>query len=415
MLSNFKLTCTYCGEVYSSEETYYYCPACNHSFNITYTNGLDPKFFSAQNERGSMEGVWKYKSALPHLKDTDFISLGEGNTSLIHANQLGKEKGYNRLYLKNEATNPTGSFKDRPLAVALTLAKQRRMEAVCTASTGNTGVAAAAFSAKAKLPCYIFVPEATPEEKLKAMLLFGANVVRVKGNFSDAFKLSSEVAKQKGWFNLTSTFLNPYALEGDKTVAYELAEQLDQEVPDWILIPIGAGPLLVAVFKAYQEMFDAGFISKLPRMVGIQAANCAPIVRSFDLGMKEVEPWKNAKTVASGIADPLTGYPQDGKRTLDTIYRSNGLAIAVDEQDIMSSSRLLSSMEGLFVEPASATVVAALDILKQRKGGVQDALVVGVLTGHGLKDMKSVDVDIEACPVIEADLSQINTIFSSKI
>ena len=381
------LKCINCGHVHVATMIYQ-CSQCNGTLDVLYD--YDTLFETDSQGSQNSNGIWKYRNLMPVDEDVEPVTLGEGNTPLLKSRVLEEAFGQMEIFIKNEAVNPTLSFKDRPLAVALTVAKQWNVAGVLTASTGNTGVAAAAYAARAGIPCQIYVPESTPKEKLIMMEMYGAEIKLVPGNFSDAYKMAGEEAEKRGWFNLTSTFLNPYAIEGDKTLAYEIYEQYGG-VPDWIVIPIGAGPLLVSCFKGFKELRLAGKITKMPRMVGVQAANCAPIVQAYEAGGKEVQPWMHSsQTVASGIADPLTTYPQDGTRTLATIYESEGCAIGVEDEKILHFQKHLARTEGIFAEPASITSVAALEKMKEKGYVKQDQSVVVVITGHGLKDLKSI-------------------------
>ncbi len=263
---------------------------------------------------------------------------------------------------------------------------QFKFKGVVTASTGNTGVATAAYAARAGLNCSIFVPKGMPKEKLSLMLAFGAQLKEVEGTFSDAYTYAGKEAEQNGLFNLTSTFLNPYAAEGDKTIAYEIFYQFGC-VPDWIIIPIGAGPLLVGCYKGFKELLLAGLVSKLPRMVGVQGQNCSPIVRAFEEGTDEVRPWEKPDTIAGGIADPLTTYPKDGTRTLKIIRESRGLAIGIDDASIIKSIELLAKLEGILAEAAAATSIAAATRMIINGKAKESESIICVVTGHGLKDL----------------------------
>jgi threonine synthase len=230
--------------------------------------------------------MWRHRRFLPLSADAEPVTLGEGDTPLLQARRLDPSGG---LLLKNETVNPTGSFKDRPVAVAATVARELGLSGLVCASTGNTGVAVAAYAARAGLPAACVVPETTPAAKMIQIEAVGARVVRVRGNYSDAYALARAAAESHGWANLTSTYVNPYMLEGDKTVAYEVFEQLGERVPDWVLVPVGAGPLLAAIHKGFRELGVPG-----PRMVAVQATGCAPVVRAFDSGVKEVNEWEHA-------------------------------------------------------------------------------------------------------------------------
>lgn len=354
----------------------YACPVCGASLLVTYAGTWDLP------QGAVAEGMWRYRRHLPVSADTDPTTLGEGGTSLLEAPRLDPSGG---LLLKNETTNPTASFKDRPVAVAATEARELGLSGLICASTGNTGVAVAAYAARAGLPAACVMPEATPAAKMLQIEAVGAHIVRVNGDYSDAHALARSAAENYGWANLTSTYVNPYMLEGDKTVAYEVFEQLGGRFPDWMLVPVGAGPLLAAIYKGFQELGATG--EATPRMVAVQAAGCAPIVRAFEAGAVEVCEWEHpVETAASSIADPLRGYPEDGTRTLSAVRQSGGRAIAISEEGMFRAMVDLASSEGLFVEPGAAVAVAAYRELADRKiiGGGERTVVV--LTGHGLKD-----------------------------
>ncbi len=326
--------------------------------------------------------MWRYRRHLPVSADAEPVTLGEGGTALLGVPRLDPS---GTLLLKNETTNPTASFKDRPVAVAATVARELGLSGLICASTGNTGVAVAAYAARTGLPAACVVPETTPAAKLLYIEAVGACIVRVNGDYSDAHALARSAAENYRWANLTSTYVNPYMLEGDKTVAYEILEQLGGRFPDWILVPVGAGPLLAAIYKGFQEL--GAMEEATPRMVAVQAAGCSPIVRAFDAKAVEVSEWEHpVETAASSIADPLRGYPEDGTRTLSAVYQSGGTAVAVSEEEMFGAMVDLANTEGLFVEPGAAVSVAAYRELANRRIIGEGEKAVAVLTGHGLKD-----------------------------
>jgi threonine synthase len=385
------LRCTRCQETYSIEPIYV-CAKCGGSLDVEYDyKSLFERISFSQMASRKHRGIWKYRELLPVGVETNPVTLGEGQTPLSTLHHMNDDFNQPNIFLKNETVNPTLSFKDRPLSVALTVAKQFGMSAVMCASTGNTGVAASAYAARAGLTCTIYVPESTPREKLQAMERYGARLIKVAGHFSDAYEIAGKQAEEQGAFNLTSTFLNPFAIEGNKTVAYELFDQLGR-VPDWIVIPIGAGPLLVGCYKGFMEMKLAGCVDKLPRMVGVQASGCAPIVRAFHSGETEVSSWEAPQTIASGIADPLTSYPKDGSRTLATIRQSGGTAVGVGDEEIIRFGKLLALKEGILAESASVTAIAALKPLIEDGVILPHHTVVSVVTGHGIKDMTATNI-----------------------
>ena len=354
----------------------YACPACGASLLVTYAETQE------LSQVAVAEGMWRYRRHLPVSARAEPTTLGEGGTPLIRAPRYDPSGG---LLLKNETTNPTASFKDRPVAVAATVARELGLSGLICASTGNTGVAVAAYAARADLPAACVVPKATPPAKLLQIEAVGAHIVRVDGDYSDAHALARSAAEHFGWANLTSTYVNPYMLEGDKTVAYEIFEQLGERFPDWVLVPVGAGPLLAAIYKGFQELGATGVAT--PRMVAVQVAGCAPIARAFEMEAEEVREWEYpVKTAASSIADPLRGYPEDGTRTLSVVRQSGGRAVAISEKVMFGAMVDLASSEGLFVEPGAAVAVAAYRELADRKFiGAEEKAVI-VLTGHGLKD-----------------------------
>jgi threonine synthase len=361
-------SCSWRGEI----SNLYSCPVCGSSLLVAYAGTYELPNGVVD------EGIWRYRRFLPVSADSEPVTLGEGATPTLQSRRLDPS---GELLLKNETVNPTGSFKDRPVAVAATVARELGLSGLVCASTGNTGVAVAAYAARAGLPAACVVPEATPAAKTAQIGAVGARIVRVRGNYSDAYALA-RAAESYGWANLTSTYINPYMLEGDKTVAYEIFEQLGERIPDWVVVPVGAGPLLAAIHKGFEELGVSG-----PRMVAAQAAACAPVVSAFESGAKEVSEWEHSvETAASSIADPLRGYPEDGTRTLSVVRQSGGTAIAVTEEETRQATIELARSEGLLVEPGAAVAVAAYRKLAAQAVVSTGERAVVVLTGHGLKD-----------------------------
>lgn len=378
--------CVLCGKLHEASLVYQ-CSACGGSLDAVYDyDRLFRSFRFAEAAGGTEKGIWRYAPLLPVLPSASPVSLGEGNTPLLKSRYISKFLNIENLWFKNETVNPTLSFKDRAQAVGATVARQLGSERIVCASTGNTGVAAAAYTARAGLPCTVFVPAGTPEEKLGAIRAYGAKLAVVAGNYGDAYAEAGRAAAETGAFNLTSTYLNPYSIEGNKTLAYEIFAQLG-DVPDWIVIPVGAGPLLDACFKGFRELMTAGASDRLPRMAGAQAEGCAPIARAYEAGEDEVRPWGLPRTIASGIADPLASYPADGTRTLRTIRESGGAAVAVAEEEILELRPLLSKQEGILAEASAVVAVAGAAKLGRQGRLLPGQRVVTVVTGHGLKDM----------------------------
>ncbi|MBM3253656.1 MAG: threonine synthase [Candidatus Omnitrophica bacterium] len=318
--------------------------------------------------------IRQYKDYLPVSSKTPIVSLDEGNTPLIFAEFLSKKLDHSlRVYLKYEGLNPTGSFKDRGMTVAISKAIEGGAKAVICASTGNTSASASSYAAKANLKCFIIIPEgAIAQGKLAQALIHGAKVIAIKGNFDDALRIVKRLSAD---LNITLVnSLNPYRLEGQKTAAFEICDIL-QRAPDYNLIPVGNAGNITAYWMGYKEYYEKGKIKSLPRMVGFQAEHAAPIVKG--------KPIKNPRTIASAIR---IGNPASWQKALLARDESRGLITTVSDRQILDAYSLLANKEGLFVEPASAASVAGLIKLSKANYFKRGSNIVCVLTGHGLKD-----------------------------
>jgi len=401
------LVCSDCGARYQLG-ILYHCEFCGNSLEVTYDYSRVDRKALEEKLRSGMS-FWDAKQLLPVRNVSNIITLGEGNTPLIKSENIGPSLKVT-LFLKDETRNPTGSFKDRPNSVGISVAREAGIGSVAIASTGNGGGSLAAYAAKAGMRCYVFIPQYTSVGKVAQAIVHGAKLVKVMGHYSNPYKLALEACRVYGWANMTSTYLNPYTVEGDKTIAYELFVQLKSVVPDWIVVPLGAGAMLSGIFKGYRELLHLGFVDKLPKMIGVQAEGCSPITGAFERGEETVAAYENPKTVAGGICDPLDGYPLDGTRTLNTIRQSGGAGVSVDDELIMRYLYEIARKEAVFCEPASAAAVAAVDKLI-RKGVIsQGDSVVSIITGHGLKDTDVIPED-EQHPIIHADLNEFQTIY----
>lgn len=311
--------------------------------------------------------------------------LGEGGTPLVRAPRLASRLGISELLLKCESSNPTGSFKDRPAAMGLRMAKHFGYRRVIVASSGNGAAATAAMAARSGVEAVVLVPASTPAEKVRQAASYGARIVAVEGPYSQSYRAARELAEQLGAYNVTTTFLNPYTVEADKTVGYEIADALEH-TPDYIYVPIGAGPLLVGIRRGITERGGRGVHGAPPRMVGVQARGVNPVVAAFRSG-EPVQSVARPDTIAGGIADGLVGYTGDGEHTLRHIRQSGGHAADADDDRILAAQRWLAEDEGLFVEPSSAAGIAALAADLETGTVPPGAHALAVLTGHGLKDM----------------------------
>lgn len=343
-----------------------------------------------------MTGILKhYQRFLPKF-DIEPVTLGEGNTPLLFAESLSDRVGAN-VYLKYEGMNPTGSFKDRGMTVAITQAKDQGAQAVICASTGNTSASAAAYAARADLPCVVVIPEGKiAYGKLSQALIAGATVIQVRGSFDEALCIVREISEDGSYAVVNS--INPYRIEGQKTGAFEVADEI---TPDFHCMPVGNAGNITAYGKGYREYFSAGKLASLPRMIGVQAQGADPILQGH--------PVEHPQTVASAI---MIGNPASWKQATETVEQSNGLFTSVNDEEILAAYRLLAQAEGVFCEPASATGVAAL-VRDGKSWGVRGKTVVCVLTGHGLKDPDCAVAQIEKPAVVEASRAAITEYLSS--
>lgn len=400
------LACLSCHKTFALDVRYA-CPDCGGILEVLYDyERLQREVPPAALIPEPGLGLWRYKHLLPVRQEAARLTLQEGGTPLIGSRNLAGEIGASDLHLKDETRNPSGAFKDRPMTVGISKALELGCRAVTTASSGNGAASLAIYAAKAGLPCFIFVPEGTPIAKVAHAVTAGAKVIKVRGDYSNSYRTAKQAAADYSWMNITTTFLNPYTFEGDKTVAYELYHQLGGEVPDWILIPTGAGPLVYGIFKGFVELKRFGLTSRIPRLVAAQSEGCQPIVAAFNAGQEKIRAWEDVKTVASAIADPLRGYERDGELILQVLRDSRGMAVAVSDAEMLEDVRRLAAAEGVFVEPAAAASVSALRRLLASGQISKDDKVVCLVTGHGLKDPTSAIKDVQV-PVIDPDPSQL--------
>ncbi len=351
--------CTRCGQTY--RDFHYTCDRCNGILLVDYEKR------SWSPTRGC-EGTWRYQSMIPVVKS---ISLSEGNTPLVRRRDVKDE-----TYLKVEGDNPTGSFKDRGSTVTISDAFNRHFTRTTTASTGNMGASVAAYSAYANLETRVFIPHGIPREKVAQIEAYNAELVDVEGGFIEAVRRAREEADLHGAY-LASTGLNPYFIEGLKTVAFEIFEQL-KGVPDKVVVPTGTGGILTSIFKGFEELKGLGLVSELPKMIAVQSKEVSPIVTAWDTGSEIVPPPPEASTIASAI---LVKTPFNGNTAIDALKRSGGQGVTVTDEQILKAIRTLGH-EGVFAEPAAAASLAALDEIDHQK----DERIVLMVTGSGLKD-----------------------------
>ena len=356
------------------------CPRCGGL--LTVKMELEKvKEMKPQDLRSTPIGVWRYAPFMP-VDPAHKVSIQEGGTPLYPTKALGAEIGVENTFVKFEGLNPTGSFKDRGMTMGVSHAKELGAQVVGCASTGNTSAALAAYAAKAGMKCAVFLPSGkVAMGKLAQALFFGAKVLSIDGNFDDALALARKMADERKLYLLNS--INPYRPEGQKSVLFEIMDQLNYEVPDRIILPVGNAANIWAVYKALTELEEVGWIDKMPMLTGIQAEGAAPVARAFASEAKDFIPEQNPETVATAIR---IGNPVSGRKALKAIYSTGGYCTTVNDDEIIKAQQLLGRREGVCVEPASAASVAGLKKLREMGIADKDERVVCICTGNGLKD-----------------------------
>ncbi len=381
-MDQFELKCIECGQVHDMDKPAYACAKCGNLLEVV----LDPEVSKERLAKASHlrrpASVWRYRELIPIGRSSHIYSMSEGGTPLIKCDQLGADLGLKDLRIKFEGMNPTGSFKDRGMTVGITKAKELGMTVAACASTGNTSASLAAYAGLAGLKCVVLIPEGKVGlGKLAQAMMHGALVVSVKGNFDQALELVMSAADRLGMYVLNS--VNPFRIEGQKTAAYEVCDQLGGKSPDYLYIPVGNGGNSAAYWKGFAEYEELGVVSGHPAIRGIQAEGAAPVARMLKDKSAVLTPVKNPDTVATAIR---IGNPANWKKTVRALKESGGGASAVTDQLILKAQRAMATREGIFAEPAGAAALAGL--MKDVELGNVDtsATIVCVSTGHGLKD-----------------------------
>jgi len=399
--------CINCGTKYDINDIVYFCRKCGDILEVRYDFTELAQKLDKSNWREVPLSVWRYKDFMPIEDVSKIVSLNEGGTGLHSCHKLGKKLGLIQLYVKNEGENPTGSFKDRGMTVGVSKANELGAKNVICASTGNTSASLAAYAAKAGMNCTVLIPSGKiAYGKLSQAMIYGAKVLQVHGNFDQSLDFVFKIAEKHPSIYLLNS-INPFRVEGQKSLGFEICDQLDGEAPDRVVVPVGNAGNISAIWKGFSEYHKLGFIKKLPKMTGIQAAGSAPIAQMIKTGSKEMVPVKSPETVATAIR---IGAPVSWKKAVNAIRNSGGTAETVTDDEILAAQKLLARVEGIFVEPASASSIAGL--IKLVNSGVidKDERVVCVTTGHGLKDPdtavkmseKPIEVDAEMTAIEDA-------------
>ncbi len=386
------LQCSFCGREYEARRLHNVCTECGKPLFVRYDLKRIAKFLTRQSLYARRSDLWRYRELLPVRRESNIVTLGEGWTPLHHARNLGTALGMSELYVKDESLNPTQSFKARGMSVAVSMAKELGVKKMAAPSAGNAGAALAAYCAQGGLEAFLFMPRDTPRANLIECEVAGAQITLVDGLITDC---GAEVAKRKdaeGWFDV-STLKEPYRVEGKKTLGYEIAEQLAWTLPDVIVYPTGGGTGLVGMWKAFDEMQELGWIDeKRPRMVSVQAAGCAPIVRAFEKGERFAEEFPNATTIASGLRVPKA---IGDFLILDALRESNGTAVAVTDEELIAGAREMARREGIFAAPEGGACIPALRKLIERGKVKPDERVVLFNTGSGIKYLDAFDSEMK--------------------
>jgi len=391
----YHLVCVHCGATYPADEIIYNCKKCGHLLAVKYP--LDEIVIKRATWESRPISVWRYRELLPVYGEP--VTLCEGGTPLYHLKRLGDEMGLKYLYAKHEGMNPSGSFKDRGMTVGVSMALQLKMKSVACASTGNTSASLAVYAAKAGIPAIVLLPAGhVAVGKIAQALMHGAKVISIRGNFDRALEMVHELCLTHGLYLLNS--INPYRLEGQKTIGFEAVDQLGC-VPDRFVLPVGNAGNISAVYKGLLELQALDFIDRLPKMTGIQAAGSSPVVRAIKGDLPAVVPEEHPETLASAIR---IGAPVNAEKALTAIRKTGGTAESVTDEEILAMQRDLARKEGIGVEPASAASVAGIRKLAGMGAIDRDERIVCVVTGHLLKDPETVIKQCEPPIEIDADL-----------
>jgi threonine synthase len=378
------LKCKECGELYPLEARYV-CDICFGPLEVKYDfSGFDAEELRRKIQSGPLS-IWRYADFLP-FETRPQTALAAGMTPLVRADRLGERLGIREVWIKNDAANPTHSFKDRVVTVALAKARELGYKVVACASTGNLANAVAAHAAAAGLESYVFIPSDLEEQKILATGVYGTHVVGVKGSYDDVNRLCTELSSERDWA-FVNVNVRPYYAEGSKTLAYEVAEQLGFELPDRIVGPIASGSLFTKVARGFEEWLEVGLVEgELPTFNGAQAEGCSPVAQAFDAGADVCRPVRPS-TIAKSLA---IGNPADGPYALDLARRSGGSIDSVTDDEIRAGIRLLAETTGIFTETAGGVTTAVLRKLAERGDIDAGERVVVLITGEGLKTLDAV-------------------------
>lgn len=407
----YEIVCVKCSKKFREDETITRCldPECGQALDVQFDI---PRLKETVNEyvlKNTPISAMKYLNFYPLNKRESIISLDEGSTPLVNAQKLGEKYGVNNLYIKNEGTNPTGVFKDRGSLVEISKAIELGAKGIVVASTGNMAASVSAYSARAGIPCYVLVPEGTPIGKLSQSLAYGGKVIKIRGTYADCVRLSEEMSKKYDFL-----LAGDYAFrgEGQKSIAYEIIEQLSWNVPDVVIAPVGCGTNLYGIAKGFFEWKELGLIDKVPRIIGVQPEKADTLYSAFYAGENEQRTVDFPKSLCSAVN---IGTPLDDMKLLQAIRKSNGEFEIIDDTTVLQAQKSMATDASVFTEPSGAIPVACLPKLLEQGKISKDETVVCIATGIGLKDPHSATILFPNFPSVENSIEEINAFLDSGI
>jgi threonine synthase len=395
--------CVGCGTTYGPDQDLLLCPACDNLLEAKYDYEGLRRHLDRDAIAARPSGVWRWRELLPIVDFDAIVTLGEGDTPMLRCDRLAQIIGVRELWVKSDASNPTGSLKDRSITVSATKAIEFGYRVLSCDSTGNKASSVAAYAARAGLESVVFCPEDTPIPKVTQSLFFGAKLIRVRGHYSQINAMYRRLihSGSVNWYDCGTD--NPFRYEGKKTYAYEIAEHFDWQAPDRIVHPGNGGMSIAKTWKGFKELQELGWIDRLPKMTLVQAANCDPIVRASLAGATTVTPIEKRPTIASALAGADPGLL--GARALEAVSKSGGTAIGVEDSETIEAMTLLAK-EGLFIEPSGAVAIAGLRRLVALGKVGRDECVVCVVTGSGFKDFDRIAELVEIPDTVVSDYSE---------
>lgn len=404
------LKCRECHRTYPIEALHV-CEFCFGPLEVSYDYEGISKAVTREKIASGPASIWRYADLLP-VDTTDYVSLGVGFTPLVKARSLGEELGLPNLWLKNDTVNPTGSFKDRVVSVALSKARELGLKVAACASTGNLANSVAAHAAWAGMESYVFIPANLEKAKIITTSIFGGNVVAIEGNYDDVNRLCAELASEEPTWAFVNVNVRAYYSEGSKTLAFEVAEQLGWKAPDHVVVPVGSGSQLTKIHKGFEELYKVGLLDEEPhvRVSGAQAEGCSPVATAFSSGHDYIRPVK-PNTIAKSLA---IGNPADGFYALDVVRKTGGGFGSVTDEEIIEGMSLLARTEGIFAETAGGVTVATLVKLVAEGVVKPDETVVAYITGNGLKTVEALEDSQGPTFTIKPTLEAFAEVYESK-